>query len=155
MWQAGNSGSWAKETKSELVQVSKKKKKPGTESPESGGGGAGPQSQRDREQNPRVRGSKGPPTPDQEEGAGTPGVGKKTGLDPQVREKKATLLGLLIPERKGLGPPPGWGLAGRGAEGSGRAVLRHPRYICPRGRLISRPQITVSSQATKTPSPPA
>lgn len=29
------------------------------------------------------------------------------------------------------GPPPGWGPRGRGAEGSERAVLRRPQYICP------------------------
>ena len=64
----------------------------------------------------------------------TPGVGRKAGLDPRVRGRRGLNPGIEsrdpIPEGRGAGPTPGWGHAGRGAEGSAQAVLRRPRYIC-------------------------
>ena len=64
---------------------------------------------------------------------GTPGVGRKAGLDPRVRGRRGLNPRIEswdpIPEGRGAGPTPGWGHAGQGAEGSAQAVLRRPRYI--------------------------
>lgn len=125
----GNSRSRGKERRNEPVRVSGKRKgrvtKPeGAESrpADRKEEGAGPQSQRER----RV---------------GTPEAGRKAGLDLQVRERtglnsrggKDEAAGSRDPRGRAVRPASRWRPrgAGRGAEGSGQAVLRHLRYICP------------------------
>lgn len=151
--------------KKRKVNWCRSQRRRGTEFPESGGGGTGPQSQRDKEQDPRVRGSKGPPTPDQEEGAGTPEVGRKTGLDPQIREEKAELSGSGggghwipgSPRERGQDRLPFGASRGGARKDPGGPCCATPGISVPspRGSLIPRPQITISPQVTETPSPPA
>lgn len=61
MWQAGNSGSWAKETKSELVQVSKKKKNQGPNPQNRGVGGLDLRVRETENRTPESEGAKGHP----------------------------------------------------------------------------------------------
>ena len=92
---------------------------------------------------------------------GTPGVGRRAGLDPRVRGRR----GLNPRDRKpgsdprGQGCRPASGLGPRGA-GRGRicagSAAPSTVYLCPvpGGRLIPHPQITVSPHSTAMPSPP-